>query len=80
MPPITNTFEHQPRFSAPPSTPKPPSTKTTPLAKTMTQPKNPSLINISIVSNASFCQILKQKQGVGYMMDVAQIHELSTVQ
>lgn len=79
MPPINNTFYNQPRFSIPPPAPKPTPTKTTTSSvKLPTQPKNPSLISIAIVSNASFCQILKQKQGVGYMMDISQIHELST--
>jgi RNase H-like domain found in reverse transcriptase/Reverse transcriptase (RNA-dependent DNA polymerase)/Integrase zinc binding domain/Chromo (CHRromatin Organisation MOdifier) domain/Retroviral aspartyl protease len=78
MPPTINTFDNQTRSCTPPLTPKLTSTKTTTSSiKPPMQPKNPSLINIAIVSNASFCQILKQKQGVGYMMDISQIHELS---
>ncbi|KAF9536190.1 hypothetical protein EC957_012224 [Mortierella hygrophila] len=36
------------------------------------------MTDISVISNAQFHQLLKQKQGVGYMMDVAQVEELST--
>jgi transposase InsO family protein len=35
-------------------------------------------MNIALVSNANFCQLLKQGQGVGYMMDISQVEELST--
>ncbi|KAG0297000.1 hypothetical protein BGZ98_000734 [Dissophora globulifera] len=45
-------------------------------AKIKTQPK----VDISVISNASLCQLLKQKQGVGYMMDVFHIEELSNVE
>ncbi|KAG0296999.1 hypothetical protein BGZ98_000733, partial [Dissophora globulifera] len=41
-----------------------------------TRPK----VDISVISNASLCQLLKQKQGVGYMMDVSQLEELSNVE
>jgi hypothetical protein len=36
------------------------------------------MTDISIISNAQFHQLLKQKQGIGYMMDIAQVEELST--
>jgi hypothetical protein len=66
MPPISNNFDNQSRSCTPPLVPKPTPAKTTiPSIKSRTQPKNPSLINIATVSNASFCQILKQNQGVG---------------
>lgn len=50
MPPTINTFDNQTRSCTPPLTPKSTSTKTTTSSiKRPTQPKNPSLINISIV-------------------------------
>lgn len=81
MPAVITNFDNQSRFSMPPPAP---TRKVTPTkitsnpTKSPAHPRNPSLINISIISNASFHQILKQKQGVGYMMDVSQIQELST--
>jgi len=36
-------------------------------------------LDIDIISNASFCQLLKQQQSIGYMMDISQIEELSTI-
>ena len=35
-------------------------------------------MDIALISNANFCQLLKQNQGVAYMMDISQIEELSS--
>jgi hypothetical protein len=71
-------FQSQPRSSAPPSVSRPtPIQIVYPPVKTVPQPRNPSMTDIAVVSNAGFCQLLKQKQGVGYMMDISQVEELS---
>jgi hypothetical protein len=72
-------FQDQPRSSAPPPKPKLPQIKINyPPVKTIKPLRNPTLLDISVVSNASFCQLLKQKESIGYMLDVSQIEELST--
>ncbi|KAI1285149.1 hypothetical protein EDD11_000823, partial [Mortierella claussenii] len=53
----------------------PPVLKSTPTT-TKPEPETPAaktlpLFDISIISNANLCQLLRQKQGVGYLMDVS---------
>ncbi|KAG0303928.1 hypothetical protein BGZ99_002553, partial [Dissophora globulifera] len=78
MPAKLPAFDSQHRLGTSPPTPVSLHSKEAPAtsAKIKTRPK----VDISVISNASLCQLLKQKQGVGYMMDVSQIEELSNVE
>jgi len=79
MPKSLPPFEIQSRSSTPPAKIKPIATKITyPPVKTIQPLRNPTLLDISVVSNATFCQLLKQEESIGYMMDVSQIEQLST--
>lgn len=72
-------FQCHPDTSSPPPPFKPTTTKISyPPVKTLQPPRNPTLLDISIVSNTTFCQLLKQKESIGYMMDVSQVEELSS--
>jgi RNase H-like domain found in reverse transcriptase/Reverse transcriptase (RNA-dependent DNA polymerase)/Integrase zinc binding domain/Chromo (CHRromatin Organisation MOdifier) domain/Retroviral aspartyl protease/Integrase core domain len=78
MPASLPAFDSQHRLGTSPPTPVSLRNKEAPVtsAKIMTRPK----VDISVISNASLCQLLKQKKGVGYMMDVSQLEELSNVE
>jgi hypothetical protein len=72
-------FQTQSRSSAPPVVSPPARPQIIyPPVKTIKPARNPTLLDISLVSNATFCQLLRQKETMGYMMDVTQIEELST--
>jgi hypothetical protein len=79
MPTILPPFDTLSRSHTPPQLSKPAPTKINYRPVPAIIPlRNPTMTDISIVSNAQFHQLLKQKQGVGYMMDIAQVEELST--
>jgi hypothetical protein len=80
MPKSLPTFQDQPRFASPPPVTRPAPIKIAYApVKTIKPTRNPTPLDISLVSNATFCQLLRQKESIGYMMDVSQIEELSTV-
>jgi transposase InsO family protein len=79
LPSALPVFMNQPRSITPPPVSKPMPTKINyPPVIIPAKPRNPSLLDISVVSNASFCQLLKQQQSIGYMLDVSRIEQLSS--
>jgi hypothetical protein len=73
-------FNNQTRSASPPIVPTPsPSPRKFNYEPVLTKnTKNPTSVDIALISNAAFCQLLKQEQGVAYMMDISHIEELSS--
>lgn len=79
MPKSLPSFQGQSRSSSPPPRSQPTPIKITyPPVKTIQPLRNPTSLDIAVVGNATFCQLLRLKDSIGYMMDVSQIEQLST--
>lgn len=79
MPKSLPPFQGQSRSSSPPPRSRPAPIKITyPPVQAIQPLRNPTLLDIAVVSNAAFCQLLRLKDSIGYMMDVSQIEQLLT--
>ncbi len=79
MPKVIPPFSDPRRRLKPPPKPKSSSNSDKSASQRPKRATRPLNVDIAIVSNAQFCQILKTNQAVGYMLNVSQIEDLASV-